>query len=108
MSAGLDASTVTPGRTAPEASLTVPAMVPSTCAALTHGTLRSPRASSTWTHCRRTLRIGIRISPSGEPKKVFRYANRFSLYGPTYTPRTRGCQGGRYDGLLEEMSAVMT
>src|SRR4030095_13135320 len=63
MSAGLDASTVTPGKTAPDGSLTVPAMVPSTCAALTLGTLRSPRPRSrTARHSRTTLRIGIRIT----------------------------------------------
>src|SRR5687768_4799482 len=93
ISAGLDASTVTPGKTAPDGSLTVPATVPSTCAAPTHGTLTSPRAKSrTGTCCRRTLRSGLRISlPPGCPPTAFggtshehggfRYANLFSLNG---------------------------
>jgi len=37
---------VTPGRTAPDASFTVPVTVPSTCAVLTDGVLASPRARS--------------------------------------------------------------
>ena len=55
-----------------EGSLTVPAMVPSTCAALTHGTLRSPRARSrTGRHSRTTLRIGIRITSLQEAREGF-------------------------------------
>src|SRR5215831_12626787 len=42
MSAGLEASTVTPGKTAPVTSLTTPAMLLSLCASKTAGTARIP------------------------------------------------------------------
>src|SRR6266853_4974436 len=53
MSAGLLASTVTPGRTAPVASFTTPAIA--LCARPARGRMREPTATST--SVRRTLRI---------------------------------------------------
>src|SRR5262245_37052872 len=93
MRAGLDASTVTPGSTAPEASLTVPATLPRFCAAATYGTLTSPRARSRiGVYCRRTLRITVL-------RVVMESCGGFSLCEPlfperrTYTPQSQPCQG---------------
>src|ERR671935_2440328 len=45
MSAGLDASTVTPGITAPDASFTTPAMPPAACAAANDGSSNAARTA---------------------------------------------------------------
>src|SRR3982751_2277818 len=59
--AGLDASTVTPGRTAPDVSLTTPVM--DACAAARAGT--STTHASNGTISRATLRICVSLSVAG-------------------------------------------
>src|SRR5438874_1927453 len=56
MSAGLAASTVTPGSTAPDASLTVPAIAPVPCADAMVGSSASHTAAA-------TTRINVGIAP---------------------------------------------
>src|ERR1043165_6223753 len=85
MSAGLDASTVTPGSTAPDASLTVPARVPSTCAVPRAGRPRSPKAKiRVGAYCRSPPPLGVRITsppPRGELLCIIRYMNLFPHKG---------------------------
>jgi hypothetical protein len=59
MSAGLDTSTVTPGRTAPEASLTTPA-IPLVCAAAIAG-------AATQDSARKIRNNNLRITPAPLP-----------------------------------------
>src|SRR4030095_13917569 len=81
------------GSTAPDASFTVPATLPSPCAVPTPGTLTSPQARSRiGAYCRRTLRITVL-------RVVMESCGGFSLCEPlfperrTYTPPTKPCQG---------------
>ncbi len=88
---------MTPGRTAPDGSLTVPATLPSTCAALTHGTLRSARARS------RTLRIRIRITvPPGSPRQFFAMRIRFPYTDRGIRLEPEAVKAAATVGLLEQ------
>jgi hypothetical protein len=61
--ASLDASTVTPGRTAPEASFTVPVMALCACAVAGHNA-NHPRATSAATVTRRVMLPPLKVSPT--------------------------------------------
>ena len=89
MSAELAASTVTPGSTAPDASFTAPAIVPSACALLREGMARNPRVRS------RAIARSRMLVLRGTHRKlrIFRYTNLFSLSGERYTLRCLRCQG---------------
>src|SRR5262249_1382571 len=79
MSTGLDASTVTPGITAPVVSLTTPAMllplcaeaavaIKSTAAITSTHAKRVLRTQSSWSACRRTLRlVRLKADPPAGP-----------------------------------------
>src|SRR5262245_12414068 len=78
MRAGLDASTVTPGSTAPDASLTFPAIVPSACALLSDGMARNPRVRS------RAIARSRMLVLRGNSQEVLRI---FSLYESLFLER---------------------
>src|SRR5262252_8134329 len=75
MSAGLDASTTTPGRTAPEASLAVPTIDAVACANNARGmTRRDTRTTTAFTH------LGIVTSEVTTRHSLFSSAERAAHY----------------------------
>src|SRR5688572_13556616 len=88
MRAGLPASTITPGRTAPDASLTAPAMVPSAWPAQSAGRPMNPIVVTA------IVAIARMTGMTGLPS--FQGTTRGSDCGSdpdeTYMPGTAGCQ----------------
>src|SRR5687767_1433459 len=108
MSAGLDTSTVTPGRTAPDASLTLPATVPSTWAPAADGRISARKVATT----RNQARALSCIARSSACEVVhcrakFRLANLFSIGGwRLYAPHLGLSRTSATDTVAEKTETV--